>query len=119
MLPNKPNLIADLSFSFALKIITYVSILENNKKYVIAKQLLRSGTGIGANIRESQNAESRADFIHKIKIAIKEAEETEYWLLLCNASEGYENCAELIELCRSIIKVLAKIISTAKANINR
>ena len=59
------------------------------KKYVVANQLLRAGTSIGANVHEAQNAESRADFIHKIKIALKELEETKYWLLLCENSKNY------------------------------
>ena len=74
---DKDNLIVNLSMEFALDIIGYVEQLEANKKYVIARQLLKSGTSIGANVREAQNAESKADFIHKIKIAAKEAEETE------------------------------------------
>ena len=88
------NLIVDLTFEFALKIIKYVELLERNRKYVIARQLLRSGTSIGANVREAQNAESKADFIHKFKIAAKESDETEYWLLLCKGSDGYDNCDE-------------------------
>src|SRR4051794_33810423 len=78
---KEKNLIVELSFEFALKIIKYVEILEQDKKFVIARQLLRSGTSIGANIREAQNAESKTDFIHKMKIGCKEADETEYWLL--------------------------------------
>jgi four helix bundle protein len=65
------------------------------RKYVIARQILKSGTSIGANIRESQGAESKADFTHKLKIAAKEAEETEYWLLLCEKSKDYPNPSEL------------------------
>lgn len=76
------NPILKLSFEFSLMIIQYCEALEENKKYVIARQLLKSGTSIGANAIEAQNAESRADFIHKMKIAAKEAEETQYWLLL-------------------------------------
>ena len=83
-------------------------------KYVIARQLLKSGTSIGANTREAQNAESKPDFIHKLKIAAKEADETEYWLLLCKNSASYENCDEMLEDCNSIIKVLSKIIATSK-----
>jgi four helix bundle protein len=64
-------------------------VLEQERKYVISKQLLKSGTSIGANIHEAQNAESKADFIHKIKIATKELEETKYWLILCNESKNY------------------------------
>jgi four helix bundle protein len=83
------NGIADVSFEFALRIIEYCELLEEKKKYVIARQLLKAGTSIGANVRESQNAESKADFVHKLKIASKEADETEYWLLLCKHSKNY------------------------------
>ena len=111
---KEKNLIVDLTFEFALKIIKYVELLERNHKYVIAKQLLKSGTSIGANVREAQNAESKSDFVHKLKIAAKEADETEYWLLLCKNSETYENCDAMLENCNSIIKVLSKIIATSK-----
>ena len=93
-------------------------ILEEQKKYVIAKQLLKSGTSIGANIRESQNCESKADFIHKLKIAAKEAEETEYWLLLCSRSLNYPFNKELLPKLISIKKLLTSIISTTKHNTN-
>ncbi|MES2431718.1 MAG: four helix bundle protein [Bacteroidota bacterium] len=112
---NKPNLIVDLSFEFALAIIKYAELLDTNRKYIISKQLLRSGTSIGANIKEAQSAESRNDFIHKMKIAAKEAEETEYWLLLCKSSEGYPNCEDLSNKCISIKKVLSKIIASSKS----
>jgi four helix bundle protein len=78
--------------------------------------LLRSGTSIGANVREAQNAESKPDFIHKLKIAAKEADETEYWLLLCQKSYQYGICDELLNQLTSIIKVLSRIISTSKNN---
>jgi four helix bundle protein len=74
------NLIVDKTFDFAVKIIEYCELLESRKKFVISNQLLKSGTSIGANVSEAQNAESRADFIHKIKLAAKEANETNYWL---------------------------------------
>ena len=70
------------AFAFALKIVAYTERLEEHKKYVIYNQLLKSGTSVGANAREAQNCESKADFIHKFKIAAIEADETEYWLLL-------------------------------------
>ena len=113
---KEKNLIVDLTFDFALKIIKYAELLEANRKYIISRQLLRSGTSIGANVREAQNAESKLDFIHKFKIAAKEADETVYWLLLCKDSDGYENCDELLENCNSIVKVLSKIISSSKSN---
>ncbi len=112
----EPNLIVQLSFTFALKIIQYTATLENRRKYVIARQFLKSGTSIGANVREAQNAESKLDFIHKLKIASKEAGETEYWLLLCNESDGYNECNELIRECNVIIKLLSKIIASTKRN---
>jgi four helix bundle protein len=111
---KEKNLIVELTFDFALKIIKYVERLEKNHKYIIARQLLKSGTSIGANVREAQNAESKVDFIHKLKIAAKEADESEYWLLLCKNSDGYEDCDELLNNCVSIIKVLSKIIATSK-----
>ena len=79
----KRNEILELSFEFALEIIEYCELLEAKRKYVIAQQLLKSGTSVGANIREAQNPHSRADFISKLVISAKEADETEYWLLLC------------------------------------
>ena len=85
-----------------------------SKEYIIAKQILKSGTSIGANIREVQNAESKADFIHKFKIAAKEADETEYWLLICKYSENYPDCDHLMDKILSIKKVIAKIISSSK-----
>jgi len=86
---EKDNLILKLSFEFALKIVEYCELLNEGRRFVIANQLLRSGTSIGAKIREAQNAESKQDFIHKFKIAAKEAEEVEYWLLICKHSKGY------------------------------
>jgi len=114
MQANKDNLIVELTFQFALKIIKYIDQLEKKKKFVIANQLLRAATSIGANVREAQNAESKSDFIHKMKIAAKEADETEYWLLLCDKSEDFPNCEELLRDCASIIKVLSKIIASSK-----
>ena len=72
---DKDNLIVQLTLEFSLKIIEYSEELEELKKYVIARQLLKSGTSIGANVREAQNAESKANFVHKMKIAAKEADE--------------------------------------------
>ena len=77
------NEILEISLEFALMIIEFSELLELKRKYVIARQLLRSGASIGANTREAQSAESKADFINKLKIAHQEAEETQYWLLLC------------------------------------
>ncbi|MCA1762473.1 MAG: four helix bundle protein [Flavobacteriales bacterium] len=114
---NKENIIVKKSFEFSLKIIGYCEQIEALRKYVIARQLLKSGTSIGANIREAQNAESKADFIHKLKIAAKEADETEYWLLLCQKSENYPNCEQLQADCKILILILSKIISSSKKSI--
>ncbi len=110
----KDNLIVQLSFGFSLKAIEYAELLEEKKKFVVSRQLLRSGTAIGANIREAQNAESKADFIHKMKIALKEADETEYWLELCEKAKNYPKPVGLIEELSSIRKILNKIISSSK-----
>src|SRR6202012_1065672 len=86
---TKPNLIVDLTFNFSLKVIAFTELLESKRKYNMANQLFRSGTSIGANVREAQGAESKVDFRHKCKVAYKEAEETEYWLKLCKYADTY------------------------------
>lgn len=111
---NSDNLILNLTLDFALKIIAYSELLEENKKYVIARQLLKSGTSIGANVREAQNAESKQDFIHKFKIAAKEMDETDYWLILCEKSDNYPSVSELTNDLIVIRKVINKIIGSSK-----
>ncbi|HCF04426.1 four helix bundle protein [Flavobacterium sp.] len=110
----KENVIIKLTFQFALDIIKYSEALQEDKKFVIANQLLKSGTSIGANIREAQNAESKADFIHKFKIAAKEIEETIYWLELCKFSNNYPKVDDLIEQVKNISRIVNKIIITSK-----
>ncbi|MBX2945658.1 MAG: four helix bundle protein [Cyclobacteriaceae bacterium] len=112
----KENLIVTLTFQFALNIVRFTEKLEADRKFIVAKQLIRCGTSIGANVREAQDAESKADFIHKVKIAAKEADETEYWLEICHQSENYPDCEELLAQILSIKKVLSKIIATSKNN---
>lgn len=114
---EKKNLILEKSFQFSLKIIELCEILEQNRKFVIANQLLKSGTSIGANIREAQNAESQQDFVHKLKIAAKEAEETMYWLELCQHSPNYPNTEQEREKLLEIIKIVNKIIGTIKRQV--
>ncbi|MGK0412578.1 MAG: four helix bundle protein [Polaribacter sp.] len=81
----------------------------------MSSQIFRSGTSVGANTREAQNAESKRDFIHKFKIAAKEADEIEYWLKLCKASEFYPNPnEEIFKELTIIIKIISKIISSSK-----
>jgi four helix bundle protein len=108
------NPILKLSFDFSLLVIGYCELLDVNKKFIVSKQLLKAGTSIGANSFEAQNAESKADFIHKIKIAAKEADETQYWLALCDYAQNYPECKNLLAKLEEIQKVLNKIIGTAK-----
>jgi len=111
---KRENQVLNSAFEFALQIIEYTEELEKRKRFNTANQLFKSGTSIHANIREAQNAESKSDFIHKMKIAAKEAEETEGWLLLCKYSKSYPDPDQLFQKIESILKLLNKIISTAK-----
>ena len=100
------NPILKESFEFAIMVVKYAELLDEKRKYIIAKQLVRSGTSVGANIKEAQNAESKADFIHKLKIALKEADESEYWLFLC---ENLEDCSSPDHLIGKL-SVIQKIL---------
>lgn len=114
---DKENIIVTMTFELALQIITYTTELENERKFNMANQLLRCGTSIGANVHEAQNAESKADFIHKMKIAAKEADETLYWLNLCETANSYYSPSNEPKInLESIIKILSKIIGTSKRN---
>lgn len=108
------NVIKEKSYSFAIRIVKlYKFLSEEKKEYTLSKQILKSGTSIGAQIRESEQGESKLDFIHKLAIALKEANETEYWLNIMK-DVGYiddrmfkslnKDCIELIKLLTSIIK---------------
>jgi four helix bundle protein len=110
----KDNAIVNMTLSYALTILDFSEVLREQKRYVVADQVLRSGCGIGANVREAQNAESKADFVHKMKIAAKEADENEFWLTLCKRSKSYPFDDKLEEQLTGIIKVLNKIIGTSK-----
>ena len=110
---NSDNIIQDLSFSFALRVVKfYKHLTEKKKVYVLSKQILRSGTSIGANVRESIHAQSSADFINKLSIALKEADETEYWLELLNASDIIDDVEfkSMSDDVKQIIGTLVKII---------
>ena len=109
---DKKNIIVDKSFEFALQIIQFTEKLSESKKFHLSNQLFKSGTSIGANIKEAQNAESKKDFIHKMKIAAKEADESEYWIELMILL-NYQ-AKELLSKCREIQLILSKIISTSK-----
>ena len=107
------------SKAFALRIIRLYNYLKEEKQvYVLSKQILRSGTSIGANIRESVNAQSRMDFINKLNIALKEANETEYWLELLHESDILEEklFESIYDDCKKIVATLTKIIKTAKGS---
>lgn len=113
---NAPNLIVDLSFNFAVQIVKFCDVLVADSKFVIANQLIKSGTSVGANVREAKGAESRKDFIHKLRISYKEAEETAYWLELLQAVYHYQQTVELLKQIISIKKVINKIISSTRDN---
>ena len=81
---SRENVIVTKSFQFALGVIAFCDELDAARKFAVSNQVIRSGTSIGANVREAQGAESKRDFIHKMRISLKEAEETNYWLSLCN-----------------------------------
>ena len=116
------GILHDKSFDFALKVIAaYKEIVKNHKEYVMSKQLLKAGTSIGAMVRESEFAQSKADFISKLSIGLKEANETEYWLLLLNES-GYllkQTSDELISNNKELIRLLVASIKTTKKSINK
>ena len=112
---ERENIIVTKTVDFALEIIAFCEILESNRKFVISNQLLKSGTSIGANVHEAQNAESRADFIHKMKIAAKEVEETKYWLLLCEKSSSYPFNEILRIKINEIGLIIYKILSSSKS----
>ena len=115
----RKNELLEVTFKLALQIIEFSKLLEERKKYVIAKQVLRSGTSVGANCRESQGAESRADFVHKLKIAYKEASETAYWLELCKFSKNYPDPnKDVQDSLHSSLKILGKILSSTKKKNN-
>jgi four helix bundle protein len=107
------NIVVEKSIKVALKTIEYCELLKEKRKYVIANRLLRSGTSIGANIHEAKNAESKADFIHKMKIAAKELEETKYWLILCEKSGRYPSFGDMQERIDELGLILYKILSTS------
>lgn len=115
------NIICDKSLEFAVEIVSvYKYLSENKKEFVMSKQLLRSGTSIGANIREAQNAESKADFIHKLSISQKECDESIYWMILLNET-GYlsnDQFKKLETSAISLLRILKSSILTTKQKVN-
>ena len=114
----KESIIKEKSFEFALKIITLYKLLIENKEYIISKQLLRSGTSIGANVEEASAGISKRDFIAKMSISSKEARETHYWLRLLEKS-NYINIdfKSYLKDCEEIINILTAIVKTGQKNI--
>ena len=117
---KRSNIIKDKSFSFALRIVKLYKFLVEKKEFVLSKQLLRSGTAIGALVREAEHAESTADFIHKMAIAQKEANETDYWIELLYQSEYLDisQYNSIILDIQELNKILASIIITLKGKKN-
>jgi four helix bundle protein len=108
--------IVQKSMAFSIDILKYCELLSDKKRFIISNQLLKAGTSIGANVFEAQYAESRIDFIHKMKIAQKEANETLYWLILCEHFEKSTILKEMIDKLNEILAILSKIITTSKKN---
>lgn len=117
---DKDNVVLNKSFDFALEIIELYKILKSKNEFVISKQLLRSGTSIGANIEEATAAQSKKDFATKMAIASKEARETRYWLRLLNKSKlvdfDYNNYLNKID---ELIRIITSIVKTAQTNLSK
>ena len=117
---ERENVIQSKSYNFSLRRINfYKHLVENKKEYVLSKQVLRSGTSIGANVEEAIGSQSKKDFINKLCIAHKEARETHYWIRLLRDSNYLENkgAQSLLNDCNDILKITGKIISTTKKSI--
>ena len=111
------RIVQEKSFRFAVRIVKLCKYLrEEQKEYIMTKQLLRSGTSIGANIAEAQQAQSKQDFVHKMSIALKEASETNYWIRLLHATDYLNDKAmeSMILDCSELEKMLTVIIKSAK-----
>jgi four helix bundle protein len=115
------DVIRSKSFSFAIRIVNFYKILNSRGEYIMSKQILRSGTSIGANIREAKNAESKADFIHKMGIPQKEADETLYWLELLHATDyiSQEEFSSMNNDGIEVLKLVKSIIISTKNNLKK
>ena len=114
------NVIEKKSYAFAINVVNAYKKLESRSEYVLSKQLLRSGTSIGANVMEGLRAQSRKDFISKMNIALKEANESEYWIRLL-MDTGYLSRQEdksLLDECKEVCRILSSIVRTANNNLN-
>ena len=116
------NPVAEKSYLFAISIIRMYKLLSGNKReFVMSKQLLRSGTAIGALIKEAQHAQSKADFLNKMNIALKEANETEYWLMLLRDTEYINNdeYTSINKKCDEVLRLLVTIVKSCKVSLKR
>ena len=117
----KENILKEKSYSFALRIVKMCRYLcEEKREFILSKQVLRSGTSIGANIEEANQGQSKSDFIHKHSISLKEAVETDYWLRLLRDSEylSQSQAESLLDNCRELEKLLTASIKTSKTTNN-
>lgn len=115
----KENIIQQKSYAFAIRIIElYKYLVGTKKEFILSKQLLRSGTSIGANVEEALGGQSRKDFISKLSIAYKEARETKYWLSLLREAKylTQEELNPIFDSCEEILKIIGKIQKTTKEN---
>ena len=119
--PNgKANPVVDKSLAFAIRVVRlYKYLTEKKKEFVVAKQLLRSGTAIGALVRESEHGQSKLDFLHKMNIALKEANETLYWLTLLKETKfiGTREFNSIYADANGLVSILVRIVKTTKGNI--
>ena len=115
---SKKNTIKDKSYSFALRIVKLYSFLQKKQEFVLSKQIIRSGTSIGANVEEASAAQSKKDFISKMSIASKEARESNYWLRLLRDSKlvSKERIQPLIDESNEILRLLTSIVKTSEEN---
>jgi four helix bundle protein len=119
---NDKNIVMNKSYAFALRIIRlYKYLISEHKEFVLSKQILRSGTAIGALIKEAEHAQSKADFLNKMNVALKEANETEYWLMLLKDSDylNETNYSSIHIESIELIKLLASIVKSTKEALNR
>lgn len=116
------NVIRDKSYAFAIRIVNaYKFLLDNKREFVLSKQMLRSGTAIGALVSEAIHAQSKADFLNKMNIALKEANETLYWLSLLKDTDFLDEkvYASISLDCNELIAMLVSIVKTMKSSLNK
>lgn len=119
---KRESIIDVKSYDFAIKIVrAYQRITQTHKEFVLSKQLLRSGTSIGANVKEAEHAQSKADFLNKMNVALKEANETAYWLNILKDTEylSTETFISLKQPCDELISILVRIVDTTKKSLGK